>query len=96
MKRLFLGAVVAVLCAMPGASRAEAPDEKTTAVEVEPAGPARAADAPPASSEEADLAARDRAAPEQVREFSGGADGVYITSGAIAVALLVVLLIAVL
>lgn len=92
MKRLFLGALLAALFAAPGLSRAETPSEPgndpaTAVVDAQDGAPAD-----PAQGEAGDLAEREQAAPQQVGEFSGGADGVYITSGAILVALLVVLL----
>jgi hypothetical protein len=92
MKRLFLGALLAALCAGPGLSRAETPgeprnDPAAAAVDAQDGAPAD-----PTQGEAADLAEREQVAPQQVGEFSGGADGVYITSGAILVALLVVLL----
>jgi hypothetical protein len=90
MKRLLVGAVVAVLCGLPGATRAESHSEPGT-VEA-PAGEAAPAQRPASDGTEDDLAAREQAAPQQVGEFAGGADGVYITSGAIIVALIIVIL----
>lgn len=91
MKRLLLGVVIAALCVIPGRSRAEAPSERTavapSAVPYYLARPAPAG----TEGEAGDYAAREQASP-QLAEFSGGADGVYITSGAIAVALAIVLL----
>jgi hypothetical protein len=98
MKRLFLGAVIAVLCSVPGTSRAETPSTPgtvaaPTAHDVQ-ARPASDVDSPAAEGEAGDYAARENAAPQQLQEFSGGADGIYIGAGALVVALLVVLLIA--
>ena len=93
MKRLFVGAVVAALCGAPGLSRADAPGETRTVTV--PAREAQAGRAPAGDAEgevePGDLEEREKAAP-QLGEFSGGADGVYITSGAIIVALIVVLI----
>ena len=94
MKRLFLGAVLAALCSVPAWSRAETPgDALTVAAPADTAQGRRASTEPTQDDrdEANDLAAREKAAP-QLAEFSGGGDGVYITSGAIIVALLVVLL----
>lgn len=93
MKRLFVGVVLAALCGAPGLSRADAPGETRTVTV--PARDAQAGRVPAGDAEEeietSDLEEREKAAP-QLAEFSGGADGVYITSGAILVALIVVLL----
>lgn len=92
MKRFLLGAVVAVLCSVPAVSRAEPQSEaRNTAAPVAPYFLA-APDTQGASTDEAsEYAAREKASP-QLAQFSGGADGVYITSGAIAVALAIVLI----
>lgn len=94
MKRLFLGAVLAALCAVPTMSLAdtqgapwsiaapgtrEAPRKAWNGVE------RRSPD------EASDYAAREAASP-QLAQFAGGADGVYITTGALLVALIVVLI----
>ena len=95
MKKLFLGALVAVLCAVPGRSPAETPSAPGQVAAPAPrdaqARPASGADAQGSEADESDYAAREKAAPE-LAEFSGGANGVYITSGALIVALIVVLL----
>lgn len=94
MKRFLLGAVVAVLCSVPAVSRAETPGEaRNAAAPVAPYFLARPApDTQAAGTDEArEYAAREKASP-QLAQFSGGADGVYITSGAIAVALAIVLI----
>jgi hypothetical protein len=97
MKRLVLGAVVAALCGVPVVSRAELPGAtpQVAAPAERDAQPGAASDASSETSgdEASEFAAREKAAPPQLAEFSGGADGIYITSGAIIAALLVVLLI---
>jgi hypothetical protein len=91
MKRLLAGAVIAVLCALPGVSRAETPSAARNIAA--PAPPyLLARPAPAADGDAIDYAVREKASP-QLAEFAGGADGVYITSGAIALVLAVVLLV---
>lgn len=94
MKRLFVGALVAALCSVPGTSRAETRSAPGSVAAPAP-GEAQArpaADGDESSEGEAgDYAAREKAAP-QLAEFEGGADGIYIGAGALAVALVVVLL----
>lgn len=95
MKTLLAAAVVAILCGTPGMARAETHGEpgKVAAparTEGQPPGPDGDAQNPEGDANE--YAEREAAAP-QLAEFAGGADGVYVSAGAIAVALLVVLLI---
>lgn len=94
MKKLVMAALVAALCAVPAAARAETPTAPA-----DPAAPARceaqAADGQPRGCEDGatEYAERERAAAD-LGEFSGGADGIYIGAGALAAALIVVLIIA--
>src|SRR5512133_1104393 len=100
MKKLVAGAVVAALCGVPVLSRAEtasAPREAAAPAQREaqscpkPDGAAQSSDC-----EASDYAAREKAAPQQLHEFAGGADGVYIGGGVLLAALIVVLLVTVL
>jgi hypothetical protein len=95
MRKLVLGVLVAGLCGVAGVSRAETPSAPRPvappAQRDAQARPAPDGDARRAEAEESDYAAREKAAP-QLAEFSGGANGVYIGTGALVVALLVVLL----
>jgi hypothetical protein len=92
MKRLFLGAVVAALCGAPVTSRAETPSapREVAAPALLDAQARPASDAQSSEDEASDYAAREKAAP-QLEEFSGGADGVYISAGALVVVLVVLL-----
>jgi hypothetical protein len=106
MKKLLLGALVTALCVVPGLTRAAsstasrpgaAPAQRhaqarpTTDRDTR-SSDAQGAEAQNAAGEESEYAAREKAAP-QLAEFSGGDNGVYIGTGALVVALLVVLLI---
>ena len=94
MTRILAGAVIAILCAAPGSARAEpvSAPQGTTAPPYFLARPAPAQAPGNAADDASDYALREQAAPSHLAEFSGGADGVYITSGAIAVALAIVLI----
>ena len=93
MTRILAGAVIAILCVAPGSARAEpvSAPQGATAPPYFLARPAPAQAPGNAADDASDYALREQAAPH-LAEFSGGADGVYITSGAIAVALAIVLI----
>jgi hypothetical protein len=95
MKRLFPIAVVTVLCAAPALTRAETPPPGIAAPAARDAEDAAASEetAQSADDEASDYAEREKAAPE-LGEFAGGDDGIYIGSGVLLVALIVVLLLA--
>jgi hypothetical protein len=95
MKRLFPIALVTVLCAAPALTRAETPPPGIAAPPAREAEDGSASDGTAQSSEDeaSDYAEREKAAPE-LGEFAGGDDGVYIGSGVLLVALIVVLLLA--
>jgi hypothetical protein len=94
MKRLVLGVLLAVLCGAPGASRADVPGAVTAPAANDRHGRAASnGEAYAAEAETSEYAAREEAAP-QLEEFAGGQRGVYIGSGALLVALIVVLLLA--
>jgi hypothetical protein len=95
MKRLFPVALVTVLCAAPALSRAETPPRGIAAPATGEAqdGPASDGAAQNSEDEASDYAEREKASPE-LGEFAGGDDGIYIGSGVLLVALIVVLLLA--
>jgi hypothetical protein len=95
MKKVLLGAVVAALCGVPVTSRAEAagaPRRVTAQAPREAQAGAASGDAQKSEGEASDYAEREKAAP-QLAEFSGGDQGIYIGTGALLAAILVVLLI---
>lgn len=90
MKRLWIGAVVAALCGLPVMSHAgevPPPAQRDTL-----SGTVADGSSQESGDEASDYAARDAAAPQQLAEFDGGADGVYIGTGAVVLALVIVLL----
>ncbi len=89
MNRLFSIAMMAVLAGAPVISRAESPTVPQTQTRDEQDRPASSADG--ASDDASDYAAREKKAP-QLAEFSGGRDGVYLTTTALVIVLLVVLI----
>jgi hypothetical protein len=91
MKRLFVGALVAALCSLPGTSRAETQSAPGNVAAAPREAQAADGDAERSEGEAGDYADREKAAP-QLAEFEGGAEGIYIGAGALAVALVVVLL----
>ncbi|MFT3915569.1 MAG: hypothetical protein QM704_16080 [Anaeromyxobacteraceae bacterium] len=96
MRKLVLGAVLALLFSAPALARAAEPrPARGTHAKAVPAETAPAATPAPAAGEVQGYAERDRAAAPKVGGYAGGDSGVYITSGAIIVALLVVLLLTV-
>jgi hypothetical protein len=95
MNRLFAGALVVALSTVPVISRAETPSREAAAPAARDAyaGPASDETSQTSDDETSDYAARENAAP-QLEEFAGGDNGVYIGSGVLVAALIVVLLLA--
>ena len=90
MKRLWIGAVVAALCGLPTLSHAE---EVPPPAQRDTLSGATADGSSQGSGDDAsDYAARENAAPQQLAEVDGGADGVYSGTGAVVLALVIVLL----
>ena len=99
MQKLIVGAVVVALCGAPAISRAESPGalrqvgaSPRNYVELDRA-PSSSPERDAAATDESEYASREKAAPQQLAKFSGGDNGVYITTGALLVAVLIVLLI---
>jgi hypothetical protein len=93
VKHLVIGALMATLCGIPGVTRGETPRsaQSSPAIPYYLARPAT--DAPSGSTDAAsDYAARENASP-QLAEFSGGGDGVYIGTGALVVAAVILILV---
>jgi hypothetical protein len=89
MRKLHSFAIIAVLLGIPGSSYAEtSPQDAAPATSA--AQDRRAADGDGSADDASNYAAREKAAP-QLKEFSGGRDGVYLTTTALVIILLVVL-----
>jgi hypothetical protein len=93
MKKLIIGALLVALCCAPSIAQAGIPRAPSAAV-VEAPGGQIVASAPVADSVGGtrDYAAREAAA-LQLGQFEGGSGGIYIGTGALVVALIVVLVI---
>jgi hypothetical protein len=93
MNRIITGVLLVAWACVPALAQADVPSPSQVEVVESPGGslanPAQPDDSPGSSL---DYAAREAAAP-QLAGFAGGGGGVYIGTGALAVALLVVLII---
>jgi len=94
VKKLIIGALLVAIACLPSLAQAEAMGSVQVAAAGEIPGTSVAAPAQPDVSPGStlDYAAREAAAP-QLGGFVGGGSGIYIGSGALAVALLVVIII---